>query len=132
MLKILSVLAGLAVLSSFAFCKDLPKNAYDGFENKVKKFYGELFLMPEQKEALEILTNRLKGKRKRLKTKISEKKAQKTKALSEKDFVKAKAAAAEISSYEAEIENDKIEYMKAVSVILSDEEYENLNEMIIN
>ncbi|MDR3113523.1 MAG: hypothetical protein LBU09_04025 [Endomicrobium sp.] len=130
--KILSVCIGLAFLSSFAFCKDLPKNAYEGFEGKVKKFYGGLFLTPEQKEALDILTERFKDKRKRLKAKISEKKAQKTKALSKKDFDKAKAAVSEISYYEVEIENDKIEYMKSAAVILSDEEYDRLNEIIID
>jgi len=130
--KIFAAAASLIFLSVFAFCEDVPKNAYDGFENKVNKFCKDLFLMPEQKEALDILTKRLKDKRKILKVKITEAKTQKNKALSEKDFTKAKEAVSKISTYEKELENDKIEYIKSLTVILSDEEYDVLNEIIMD
>jgi len=130
--KIFAAAASLIFLSVFAFCGDIPKNAYDGFENKVSKFCKDLFLMPEQKEAVDILTKRLKDKRKNLKAKIAEAKTQKNKALSEKDFTKAKEAVSKISAYEKELENDKIEYMKSLTVILSDEEYDVLNEIIMD
>jgi hypothetical protein len=130
MFKVLSSVAALTVLTVFAFCSDIPKNAYDGVENKVQKFSGELFLMPEQKEALDVLTRRLKDKQKSLKTKISEIERQKSKALFEKNFAKAKESAAKKSAYETELENARIDYMKALTVILSDDEYDRLNETI--
>ncbi|MDR2191563.1 MAG: hypothetical protein LBO62_01610 [Endomicrobium sp.] len=132
MIKIFIASANLILLSAFAFCETVPKNAYDGVENKVKKFYGELFLMPSQTEALDILTAKLKEKQKSLKSKIALSKTQKTSAIYKKDFAKAKEETLKISSYETEIETARIEYMKSLTIILNDEEYDRLNEMLIN
>ncbi|MCL2334856.1 MAG: Spy/CpxP family protein refolding chaperone [Endomicrobia bacterium] len=103
---------------------------WSGYDAKFKLSLAELDLNDKQKKSIIALTDALLEKHRALRESEKALKAKQGAALSLKKFDEAKAVSAEFAKAEAEKQNAFVDYVVAVSRLLTDKQYKQLNDMI--
>jgi P pilus assembly/Cpx signaling pathway, periplasmic inhibitor/zinc-resistance associated protein len=103
---------------------------YNGFERKFKQHKNQLNLEQAQTESIEKLDKESAEKFQAARQNIGKLNGDKSEAISNKNFDRAREITTEISAQEAVVEKMRVDYIERISKILTPTQYKALEELI--